>query len=1668
MIRVPSEYHPGEALPVVKPKPKPKPKPVAPPAPPGVGEANKPDMVLPGGPPVRPLQQVGIHIDMPTANDRVQQITDAHQKRFGRVPTSGLVFDLMRSWDKLGGMTLDNLFDIPDSMRAAKTKRDARLHGVGDLAEIPVDQDEDEVFFQQLATAGNSGELPAFIAQHHERFYQMLADPLMRQRLTRTYLKAQTIQAQSALPSPQQIARAGSEFAAVVNDNKFLRPLWKAYQIGALGTLQISTGITAGPVVFAAAEATALYKATGGVGGPQEADPLELGRVNYELAKTVAAQTYHDVKAVVTGDTEYLAQNPGNVFLSWYGLLSFGAGGVARFSAGMNEASFLRGFTAPHLPGTATMRHGEKGEVQVERLRFENPLLRAADDLTQDMRSRRAARGEEPLGAAGLRAFGMRRAADTVSRHLSYQSKFKRELLAQRRTELIAGMQLANDLQAIAGPTVQLAEAFTRMPRKVRKGLRVDEMKAMWVITKAGPESWREALDVSYATHLGWRDAAAEIEAHDIAKAHEGQAALLKAAKPVLEAWEQGEARPEFVKALDLLYETLDETTDVKVVKLGMAPETAEFANALEWDVLKTGEAIPDRKRLAGLIKNLEPGVANHPSADTFIGLQNELSDIEAQLFAARRSHKPTRALIDRKNKLNNQVADLLDGDFGKKMNQVDALKDTLAEAERRVREAEIRPGMRRTPSVPVYKSDSWQQFTSMGDAFTRKPGRFGEGPPGLPSNMTHAYTGRALISGSTRIDIPTLAAGDLARAVRAVARLEDYSMKLASADKARPSGPQQIFFYPIRTGTEVDKAFRGLLAKTGTPDITEAEIAGFTDVEIEAINGIVYPSVEEALRGDIPDVKWYDIRAFPEFKTPPDPKSSSRVAANKFYSYFGRPKIYLAPRYMLNTVSNKFMRLLNTPDGPALTVKSYTAAYHAEEIYGERAASMIAEMTGSSRSRSYAPLEDTGWAEHKLIELSDWWHVVTDKRDRMAAFIGRAWDLGYTTAGDMNYLLFGEKEGQELSRAVKDDAARKKDLNEVKRRSNKELVEIDNLSWNEQHYLRHFLFVYPWRSRQFVWSVRTIAEHPMRMQILNAIGQDSQNELLDEATPWLANSLDHYRRLGYMITGWDEKGNPKIMNIGTLNTLSGINDFMNFDASSSMGPGWEFLIRGFTSSDGYGNKYGGNEVEQWGQAFLDVAAGLPQILAYKRGKQEQKDLPPIDWGDKRTLVTRLNAAADRIALSPGWLAGFGILLTGGLTVRSSDKYKLWSRWYKGLEPEERHDYEMTLIRFVMDKQAQLMKKPVPGEVRQAVEILGKVSWEEKLFQQEHGVDDLPALERDYALIRVLEREGLISQQDAERQNKLALGRGPDPKDHDMYRANLVNRVAHGIALRVWDEQINQVASYVEPSFREKVRKLFVNDLAPQKIYPGKQATLYDLGRRVVEYETELDRRRAEANLLSGADQDAAHALIRVWIADQDHPVKLGSRSYPSVVRLSYIDASEQERVRQRREMSVRSWGTMSPFDKAILGQPGTRAAANGWANLQVWLAQANKTLPIGKSLPTGTLQLYADTIGAKNPDFKKEWDFSNQILARRLKVLKPIVDSKYRSNWDELLDEAANRVQWLRDAGWKATDAATMWARTYAAEREEWLKTQPAGFRQEVHFYMRTKKNFIGALGGK
>jgi hypothetical protein len=161
---------------------------------------------------------------------------------------------------------------------------------------------------------------------------------------------------------------------------------------------------------------------------------------------------------------------------------------------------------------------------------------------------------------------------------------------------------------------------------------------------------------------------------------------------------------------------------------------------------------------------------------------------------------------------------------------------------------------------------------------------------------------------------------------------------------------------------------------------------------------------------------------------------------------------------------------------------------------------------------------------------LAHAWSVLVDRWMRRAALIHELEKLGYKTNDDMLGLL-KDKDPKNRIQAVE--------------RSNKAMVQFDNLGDFEKNTLRHIIFVYPWVSRSAVWAIRTMIEHPLKtwgLSELGRIGEEKAAEFfsngeVDEFSKWLAP--DWFKRTGYVPIARTGDGSPVVLNFNSVNSFS-------------------------------------------------------------------------------------------------------------------------------------------------------------------------------------------------------------------------------------------------------------------------------------------------------------------------------------------------------------------------------------------------------------------------------------------------------------------------------------------------------------------------------------------------
>jgi hypothetical protein len=1321
----------------------------------------------------------------------------------------------------------------------------------------------------------------------------------------------------------------------------------------ALAGEQAATGLVLGPPTLAIAEGRAIGEAF------KQGSLKPIVSTNVKIGKGV-------VKGVVR-DVTHPAENPGNLFLDALGLVSLGAGAVARVSAAGRALADEGGLAAAKalarrpVGGTATL---DKQGFAEEQLLTENPSLRWAQRKLVNARNvRMAERTDEPAGLLSIVRPGRIQdaidlALDPIKANFSSENKLGREAKARRRIETTIQMTVKRDLDQVAGWTQTAATAFQRinkqLPERVR-GLTVGEQKAIQVLATDDPNpfgAWR-------SFHQNMID----LEVGDPA-AHRAQLAALKLAERVV-----ADPRPRFVKALELTRQVIAEQQRIKIDELGLSAITAT-------------------SRVSGL--------GEYVQRASMAGSKEEL------------------AAIPRPGLLGDEIGGIQN------------------------------PGAFYLPLIP--KGKPRRATSERLEAFSPQAGLGGIPMPSTPPELQHELTGSSIHAGDYRIDATSLAGETFARTVKAATKMNEWR-RLWSAGTDTPKNLR--FDRPVRDIKDFPDELRGIVNKALDAELTGEEALSLHPADIQELERFLFPG--ELINGrwrldaSISHVKWVDSRLLDRYRQPlPAAFRTTFQLLNEPFRDFA---LFLRPAYILNLLGNVGMGLIHQG---ILLPPNILRALRAESLYGQKVAQTLDALGGASgRSASYA-VSNLGEGVGKIATtpgrvLARAWNTVTDQHLRRAAIIHEL----------RRQLVDAGKDPNDLNGILFDDAL-KSARNEAVRRGNKAMVEFDNQTWLEREALRHLIFVYPWQSRALVWSIRSIVEHPTQAALLDQIGQQAEEEF----PAVLKNVPQWFKQIGYVPLGYNKDGSPTVVNPSSINTFStfaqllypleaGFTSSKYSSLSDLFGPGATFLVHGATGKDQFGNTYPGS---QWLGAAKEVWTQLPQLRNLNR-KQSQP-LKGLNLANRTTLVTQLNSALKETVFTPGWLSGYGGLIAGGLSPRGVNPQALEARWYRDLSFAEKHKVEMGLIRRALGLQADLVKQPLPAAVTEAVNLSGarQVAYDAMKHQLGRTPTVKEQLQADIALFA---DKAKLNGDDAALLLK-KLGKLTDPIELDRFRAGLYDKYAAAKDLRLWDEQVRFVFSFRPEILKGKLFDLRVQGLAPAIKLPADQETLYAWGRKSLAFYTEAKQRAhtiAITTYTLPSERSAADAALRAWADQQDKPAVINGHTFPSPVRMAWANSTPTEQAQHLRSASTKSWGTLSNFDKTLLGAKPDPVVSEVWSTLDKWVADAQAQLPVGQHLPGNARPFWADVLAKRVPAFKRDLQLSRQILADRLQQLKPVKESPNSGLWTQLLSAASTRYKQLVGAGWSKSQAADQWRRNDVPQLQTWVAEHP-GFAKEVATY--------------
>lgn len=1569
------------------------------------GAPFKPTVETPAPPLEKPdpvLQQHGFNGGINQFNQRVQKAVDSYQQQYGvRIPPN-LAFDVALS--KVPDNDFERMFQVPIHPSAAKARGLVVKAGGTPQAGPDYKPLTHEDVAKGLIDAAAHGQYQDYLETHAAVIQDWQHDPATASRINGAISQGKLIQ--QHFEQVGHIGSAPSEIPADYgNPNNLVSPSdFDTLTKDAAGFRGIVSPITksVAQITDALVHSPAGLARVGIAAGLDTNDALH-GDLAFSRTRKIGKAVGEGYKS----DIEHPGDNPGYLFLDALGLASAGAGTAARVGAAGKAAGELgEEASAAAKVGTAaktlakkppleraTVTHGGYSEQMPL---SQNPLVAAAQKGILKIRQRGVGRvtSKDPFGTGAQGPLQSILVPDALQgaleQHLSIPKKLGRLADSRKRIEYTAQTTLQRELDAVAGRTVFQSRALGKLPARVRGGLTRGEQRAIFALATDDLDPLTTAEDFHRSMiEQGIGDA----------DAHRTQIADIKLARKAMQ-----NPSPRFLKALELTRQVVAEQERIKMADLGLLPETAEGRVAKLGAFYRTGAD--------GEVSS----AGRTPAA-----IQGEINKLQG-LLSAKHADESARS----------RVAPYSEGGVSKKIARLQTelaeAKQTLVPAERISDDSFYLPIQRRGKVKPL--PSARQGF------YATKAGPYGV-PLGRPlPELTHEFTGKAILAGDYRIDATHLASESYGRTVRAATiRAEHAKLWDAGTDT-----PQSDFDIPIRDSNTIDDKLRKVVARLDEGDFTDADAKILPEDMRELIREL-YPdkSIVERATEPIDGARWIDSRLLGESNLPPQIPGLQAKVGDMINEPFRFVSLYARPAYILNKLGNQAMLVYD--QGVVSTARNMIRAMAGDRLYGEENMRTIRELVGAGHAQNLVTSKTSRVGQ----SVAHFWNRVADRDERVAAFLHYADRKGYVSKDDITRLL--------------NDKDSRADLVEVTQRANKSLVEFDNLLPFEKNVLRHWVFVYPWVSRSAVWSIRTILDHPLKTDLLAHLGKE---DIQDD--PLAGRVVEWVKEIGYVPLGMNHDGTVKVVNPSSVNTFSTLGDFLAVtraategdkyaSAEDFLGPLPKYLLHAISGRDEYGNQYPGS---QWWDAAKEVFQGLPQVTAYQRAGNAKRGGKAANVGSRESIVSSFNQALKQTVLTPGWLDGYGSLLAGGLSPRGINMDAAASRYWNDQNPTVKHSRELDLLNRALDMQASALEKPVPAAVRTAVRDQSNLAFNAQQFQKTHGRAPTDK-ERAQMALGYLVKQGVIPQG---QQTQLAktLASLVDPHDIATWKTALLTKYAHGGQLRQWDTDIRTVASFTPDVFNAKVSKLFAQGLAPQRRYQVGQEKLYDYGRRYVEFTHQVKQiqRQIQEGTKTAAD-------LRAFEDAHDTPVD----GLPSFVRIAWTHQTDQEQQQHIRSIATAGWSDLTSFDKQLLGVKSDAKVTAGWAELkQVIAEQRTKLERQGETFPKGYDRILArwvqNTLGFQG--LLKDFDFSKEPLYRRLQVMKPVRDSPNSTRWTQLLGVANDYEKYLKSDSYNKTQVLQNWRDYIASDAfQQWLDEDPA-FRQEIAGY---GKGFLGRLLG-
>ena len=1216
---------------------------------------------------------------------------------------------------------------------------------------------------------------------------------------------------------------------------------------------------------------------------------------------------------------------------------------------------------------------------------------------------------------------------DWYHRNFSFEARFRRRLNARGRYEEIIRSLPKQHLEHVVGRSLKVSDVFARFPDALRLKLSKGENKAIEVLATDARN-----LEEAYNSHVEFHQDMIKA-GYGVPGAHEAQLASLKLAKKILDDHRAGKSSKRFSEAYRLTKEITALSEAMKIDELGLLPITAENRIVKHGMVLRGETMLP---RSTELIKKFEQEMEVRASYRS--GLLDE-------------NGKPRKGSKRELNKIDKDIEELKQAII--KVSVPTRLNEDAFyfKSERKARSRIF--GRHRVGKIPM--------------------GEFGMTFPQSMPELNHWFTAQAMVQGDTRIDIPSLAAENFGRTLRAV-MIKDQWKKMwdASVKNAQPG------FIPIRNVRNIDPALRSLMMKVDQGSFNNKDAALLPE-DSKALLDELFPDPNDPRFANIKDeVQWIDPAIVGEIERIIPLEDTVLSPWMKTWDTINDPLrftiLYARPAYFFNFFSNAALGVMQQGH---MIAPNFVRALQSERLYGKKASDTLRALTGEGRSKSYYAPES--YLKKVTGPAARFWSRVTDEDMRTAALIHelrrRKFDI--------------KKLNDELS------TEDMRIVTESAERANKAMVQFDNLLPIEKQLFRHIVFVYPWVSRSTVWSLRTVLAHPIKTNVLVELGKMVEDTREDT---FLKYSPEWFKRTGYVVYGFKEDGNPIIGNPSGINSFSTMSQMMNVVESGFtdvpftsgediLGPQAKFMIHGFTGKDEFGNDYPGGD---WMGAAKELLYDLPQLRAAQAAQNKPASAPTagVDkpWGqmtakekaawstsrasgaaDIHILEKRERAALERTVFTPMWQSGmanfFQSWTGGGLSPKVYDKDAAVARYWKDQGWEKQQAHSKDLQRKALKLQAELVGKAIPKAVKDTLELSFKRDVEYHKWQVEHGREPNMQVKNEIDL-KLFEELGLINENE-----KAVLTRElkavAEPKNADSLRAK-INKIAGAEAYIDWDRDVRMVASFHNSTIQRDVSVLEKLGLGKYDIKDMSENEYKEVGRKMLDWDKEDRKKRlAITEAVDEFDKDVLSAEYRVWLQNRP-PLAEGLPSAPEFATARFAGAGNKMTVAIRSRM-FENWSKIGSRDRILLGRPTDPKMLEGWADYYKAVRNYKRAQAPGqRTIEQSQKDLLAQAVEGRYPGFIKDYNFAKRRLVNRITEFKQFKQSQAKTRWNELFKAARAWGLVMNEVG-QETYYKETW-KDNMIEYEAYWSVNDKKWAEELNEIKKTKPTFLFSLLNK